>query len=122
MILKLIQSKMVLKLSQSGPKMMPNGPKWSPPPIPIPIPGVSKSLLPGGKKIENTCFLMIFYVQQWSPFCASHPFSRVIAAHKSQPNGYQMQWPGFELRTFEPAAAKDPKEPNLTSSALATER
>ena len=30
------------------------------PASPIPIPGVSKSLLPGGKKLKNKC-LMIFY-------------------------------------------------------------
>ena len=55
--------KMVLKLIQNDPKVVPNGPKWSPPfaPIPIPIPGVSNSLLPGGKTMgKNTC-LMIFF-------------------------------------------------------------
>jgi len=31
-------------------QMIPNGP----PPPPFPIPGVSKSLLPGGKKLEET--------------------------------------------------------------------
>ena len=30
-------------------------------PPPIPIPGVSKSLLPGGKKMEKNICLMIFY-------------------------------------------------------------
>ena len=37
----------VLKLSKNGPKTVPHGP-------PIPIPGVSKSLLPGGKTIRQT--------------------------------------------------------------------
>ena len=31
------------------------------PPPPIPIPGVSKSLLPGANNLEKNEFLMIFY-------------------------------------------------------------
>ena len=38
--------------------MVPNGSKWSPP---IPIPGVRKSLLPGGKLIRTKVLLGIFY-------------------------------------------------------------
>jgi hypothetical protein len=37
-----------------GTKMVLNGP-------PIPIPGVSKSLLPGGKRIRKNTLLMKFY-------------------------------------------------------------
>ena len=35
--------------------MIPNGPP------PIPIPGVSKSLLPGGQKISQNTFLTVIY-------------------------------------------------------------
>ena len=38
--------------------MFPNGPRWSPP---IPIPSVSKGLLPGAKKLEKDTCLMILY-------------------------------------------------------------
>ena len=47
-ILKWIQNDP--KLSQNDPKIVPTNPKWSPP---IPIPGVSKSLLTGGNKLEQ---------------------------------------------------------------------
>ena len=54
---KLIQHglKMFPKWCQNGSKIVPNGP-----PLPIPIPGVSKSLLPGGKQIEKDLYLIIF--------------------------------------------------------------
>ena len=52
---------MVLKLFQYNPKMVPKWsqmvPNGSPP---IPIPGVSKSLLPGSKTIRKHIFFMIF--------------------------------------------------------------
>ena len=58
--------KTLLSVLHRGPMMVLNNIKiilkWSqmvPPPIPIPIPGVSKSLLPGGKQIrkkKNTLF------------------------------------------------------------------
>ena len=51
----------VLKWSLNGSKMIPNGPKTVPNgPPPIPIPGGSKSLLPGGKQIGKNKFKMIF--------------------------------------------------------------
>ena len=41
-----------------GPKM---DPKWSQMLPPIPIPGVGKRLLPGGKKLRKNTLLMILY-------------------------------------------------------------
>ena len=46
---------LVLKWIQNGPKIVLNGPSS------IPIPGVSKRLLPGGKQLEKNIFLRIFY-------------------------------------------------------------
>ena len=50
---------MVLQLIQPGLKMILKWFQMLPPPIPIP--GASKSLLPGGKTIRKNIFLMIFY-------------------------------------------------------------
>ena len=44
-----LKAGMVLKRIQNGLRLSKNGTKWSPPAIPIP--GVSKCLLPGGKKL-----------------------------------------------------------------------
>ena len=41
------------KLIQNGPKAIPTWSQIFPPPIPIPIPGVSNSLLPGDKQIRT---------------------------------------------------------------------